>query len=94
MSGAGKISVNNFGSTNNAVSVSIGELDLHFSYETLVAYWDPPDGLVVCENIWSKTTGKHLNIIDGGEKKERYKKDEFERMVAAMLKRHNLEQEK
>ena len=37
-----------------------------FSYETLVAFHHTNSGLVVRENIWGNTTGRHLNDIDGG----------------------------
>lgn len=39
---------------------------LWFSYETCIAFSHPETGLVVHENIWSTTTGKHLNYIDNG----------------------------
>ena len=39
-----------------------------FSYETLVAFHHTNSGLVVRENIWGNTTGRHLNDIDGGAK--------------------------
>lgn len=42
-----------------------------FSYDTLIAFFSPKTGLVVHTNDWSRTTGKHLNIIDGGVKKLR-----------------------
>jgi hypothetical protein len=91
MTGAGKVRVSQFGATNNAVEVAIGDLTLYFSYETLIAYDDNVDGRVVCNNIWSGTTGKHLNYVDGGDKSGRLKGDEFDKKVAAMLKRHGLE---
>ena len=36
-----------------------------FSYETIVAF-DPKEkrGLVLSQNLWGSTTGKHLNQID------------------------------
>lgn len=42
--------------------------EFYFSYRTLVAFWTPDKGLVVHENDWSTTTGKHLNWIDGGSR--------------------------
>ncbi len=91
--GAGKVWVDQFGATNNAVEVGFGNVSLYFSYKTLIAYRDPEDGLVVCENVWSSTTGKHLNYVDGGNKSERLKTDAFEANVKGMLKRHNLDKE-
>jgi len=49
----------------NETTVSTGGVDLYFSYETVVAF-NAGEGLVVSENVWSGTTGKHLNGIDGG----------------------------
>jgi hypothetical protein len=37
-----------------------------YSYNTLVAFEHTLSGLVVRENVWGVTTGKHLNAIDGG----------------------------
>ena len=46
------------------------------SYSTIVAF-DGPSGLVVSENCWSSTTGKHLNWISRN-KDIRLKRSEFE----------------
>jgi hypothetical protein len=43
--------------------------DWYFSYKTLVAVRAPGHGLIVRENVWGPTTGKHLNWIDGGNKR-------------------------
>ena len=42
------------------------------------AAWHGATGLVVRENNWGPTTGKHLNAIDGGDKKARLSADAFE----------------
>ena|SRR5690348_3870289 len=49
-----------------------------FSYKTLVAFQRWNDSLVVRQNDWSTTTGKHLNAIDGGNKKARLSAVQFE----------------
>ena len=41
-------------------------IDVYFSYKTPVAFETIETGLVVRENDWGPTTGKHLNWIDGG----------------------------
>lgn len=48
----------------NARSLEIGNLLLYFSYETLIAFSHPDTGLVIRENDWGPTTGKHLNAIN------------------------------
>jgi hypothetical protein len=44
----------------------------------------------VHENVWGTTTGKHLNAIDGGDKKSRLKSAEFEKELNDALFKHNL----
>ena len=41
--------------------------------------------LFVRVNDWSTTTGKHLNAIDGGNKKARIAGDKFEAMLAQQV---------
>lgn len=50
-----------------------------FSYKTLVAFHGPIGGRTVRQNDWGPTTGKHLNAIDGGDKKSRKSAELFER---------------
>ena len=38
--------------------------DYYFSYDTLVAFRSRNTGLVIMENYWGNTTGKHLNWIN------------------------------
>ncbi len=55
----------------NALHVTIGDLKLFYSYDTIVAFacHAIDDGqVVVCQNLWGTTTGKHLNVICSGEK--------------------------
>lgn len=47
--------------------VTIGDTTLYFSYETLVGV-RRAGKLHVVTNMWGTTTGKHLNILDGGSK--------------------------
>ena len=49
-----------------------------FSYKTLVAFQKGFSGIIVRQNDWGPTTGKHLNVIDGGDKKRRLSAGEFE----------------
>ena len=49
---------------------------LYFSYETCIAF-KINGKLTVCENIWSRTTGNHLNLIDNGDKKSRISYKDF-----------------
>jgi hypothetical protein len=49
------------GESPAATTVTVGDLTLVFSYETVVAFEVSGYGWVVSENVWSKTTGKHIN---------------------------------
>ena len=53
------------------------------SYETIVAFYDG-DHLVVCDNVWGTTTGKHLNSIDGGRKINRLPYKEFNKKLNSL----------
>jgi len=48
----------------------------YFSYKTLVAF-EYDYKTYVRQNDWSTTTGKHLNWIDKGNKKERLTSEQF-----------------
>lgn len=65
-------------------TVSIGDLDLYFSYETVVAFETTGLGLIVSENIWSPTTGKHINVI-AGKNYPRSPREKFEEMLKEVL---------
>lgn len=86
--GYGGYSSQNYGV--NALRVQIGSLTLWFSYNTIVAFQEPGKLPRVCENLWGSTTGKHLNSIDGSDKKSRLKAAEFEAELADLLARHGL----
>ena len=55
----------------NGLRFIVGARSFWFSYQTLVAFYSPKTGRVVHENVWSRTTGKHLNAIDHGDKASR-----------------------
>lgn len=48
----------------NLTTVTVRDLTIYFSYTTPVAFESEGRGLVVSENIWGTTTGKHLNLIN------------------------------
>ena len=52
-----------------------------FSYKTLVAFKYLGEEIVVHENIWGATTGKHLNWIDGGNKIDRVDNETFKMLL-------------
>jgi len=60
--------------------VQVGPLQFAFSYSTIVAF-DNGDGWVKSENVWSRTTGKHLAKILG----KRIPNDEFDARLVALV---------
>lgn len=79
----GNYSSSNYGA--HALCVTVGRITVWFSYQTPIAFRDGYNPRVVRENDWSTTTGKHLNAIDGGNKKGRVSGQEFERLFAEAL---------
>jgi len=70
--------------TGNSTTVHTNNATLYYSYSTVIAFRANGE-LVVRENDWSVTTGKHLNAIDGGSnqaKAARLPSAEFERRLA------------
>lgn len=84
----GNYSSDNYGA--HTLRIDTANLTLWYSYKTIIAYQDAQDGLVVSENAWTTTTGKHLNWIDGGNKKSRKPHADFEAMLEASCKRHGV----
>ncbi len=62
------------GANNHVVTLDTARF--WFSYGTLVAFQGIDGELVVHKNIWSKTTGKHLNAICA-DKNKRVDKETF-----------------
>jgi hypothetical protein len=65
----GKYSNGNYGA--HALQFFTDSGTFWFSYQTLVAFQKFGGKRYVRQNAWSTTTGKHLNAIDGGDKKTR-----------------------
>ncbi len=67
-------------------------LRVWYSYKTPVAFLPPGLGtgsVIVRENDWAQTTGKHINAIDGGSreaKKARICGADFEQRLAEALR--------
>ena len=68
----------------NTVVVDLDKISLYYSYKTIVAFSNK-DGFKICENVWGTTTGKHLNWLDGGGKKNRMKYDDFQVVLEKAL---------
>ena len=81
------------------MKVTLGDLVLWYSYQTIVAFkcshtnnWE--NRLLVRQNDWHQTTGKHLNWIDGGKQvnKHRVTGEQFEEALREALQAHKLEE--
>ena len=76
----GNYSSENYGA--HALQVFLPGVTVWFSYKTPVAFKVGAGPRIVRQNDWGPTTGKHLNAIDGGDKKSRVTGEEFERLWA------------
>ena len=84
----GRYSSGNYGA--HCLRVDFDNLTLWYSYSTIIAFRGGGYGRVVRQNDWSTTTGKHLNAIDGGDKKARVPGEKFEAMLQDALKKLGL----
>ena len=85
----GNYSNNNYGSHSLAFSDNFGN-DYYFSYDTLIAFRGN-EGLVIHQNDWGKTTGKHLNWINT-DKKIRVNSDTFQAKLKALRNKYNIKE--
>ena len=81
----GEYSHNNYGSSR---AVRIGILTLYFSYDTVIAFRGKT-GFHISNNVWSKTTAKHLNAINK-DKSTREKHEIFLENLRKELSHHKL----
>lgn len=51
-----------------SLRIDIGSVTLWYSYTTVIAFKVAGQPVVVHENDWTRTTGKHLNLIDKDKK--------------------------
>lgn len=84
----GDYSSDNYGA--NSIAIRMGTRTVYYSYNTVVAFRGTnskgKDFDCVSQNRWGTTTGKHLNWIDGGDKKSRLDKEEFDKQLQEFLK--------
>jgi hypothetical protein len=83
----GEYSSNNYGVHTKRLDLE--SITLWYSYDTIIAYRDNTDGMVICENVWGTTTGKHLNWINS-DHSIRKPSALFDTMLAAACTRHNV----
>ena len=73
----------------HSMAIQIGTLYLYFSYDTVVAFEAPMFGFRCCENVWTVTTGKHLNWLEP-DKSKRIPSEQIDKELASVLKKHKL----
>jgi hypothetical protein len=59
-----QVSINHPTDRPNFTELTLGDLTVYFSYRTPIAFTTVRNGLVIRENDWSVTTGKHLNWLN------------------------------
>lgn len=79
----GNYSSGNYGA--HCLCVEVSNVTVWFSYKTPIAFQVGNQDRVVRQNDWSNTTGKHLNAIDGGNKKTRVDSATFEKLWAEQI---------
>ena len=57
-----QVSINHPTGRPNFTEVTIGGLTVYFSYRTPIAFYGD-EGLVIRENDWGPTTGRHLDYV-------------------------------
>ncbi len=83
----GDYKTNNYGV--HSQKITIGKLRLYFSYDTVIAFEDGYLDIVVSENKWKQTTGRHLNWIEP-DKSKRINREKFENKLNELLSKYNL----
>lgn len=78
-----RYSSDNYGA--HCLCVEINDVTVWFSYKTPIAFQVGCNPRVVHQNDWKTTTGKHLNAIDGGDKKNRVDGATFEKLWAEQI---------
>lgn len=58
----GEYDSGNYGA--HTLVVTTNGIDVWYSYHTIIAFYTAKHGMVISENQWSVTTGKHLNWIN------------------------------
>ena len=81
----GNYSSENYGSSRG---VQLGDITLYFSYETVVAF-EVNGHITASHNVWSTTTGKHLNALS--RKNERVAHLKFNELLEHELTKRGLE---
>ena len=67
---------------DNLTRLYLGDnITIWFSYETPVAFAISGEGTFKSENIWSRTTQRHLDSIPGHE----LKREEFKKRLARLM---------
>ncbi len=78
--------IENYGNNKspNTQCVTMFGVDVYFSYKTPIAF-RVGGRLIVRDNEWGPTTGKHLNLIDGGNKANRVTGEKFEALWESLV---------
>ena len=72
-----KCSLEQYGKSPSARVAEIGSLEIYFSYGTPIAFLGSDGKLVVSENRWGSTTGRHIASL-GVAKPDRMPSEQFD----------------
>jgi len=73
----------------HSMAIRVGKLTLYFSYDTIVGFHELGQPEKICENVWTTTTGKHLNWLEP-DKSRRLPSEQFNAELEQVLEAHSL----
>jgi len=76
--------IETFSKGNNNRKVTIGDLELFYSYRTVIAFNRAHWPTVIAQNQWGSTTGRHLNDVNP-DKSIRLPYKEFKQQLKELL---------
>lgn len=84
----GQWSTDNYGA--QTIAIQLGTRTVYYSYDTIVAFNGTnskgEEFNCVVQNTWGRSTGKHLNWIDGGHPETRLAQEAFDKKLKEFLK--------
>lgn len=79
-----KITIDTYARGDNNRVVAIGNLKLYFSYQTVIAFEIDGNIVIASENVFSRSTGAHVNAIEP-DKSKRFERGKFEAMLISVF---------
>ncbi|MFA6694989.1 MAG: hypothetical protein WCR85_00030 [Sphaerochaeta sp.] len=78
--------LSNYMKSPSAHLLEVDNLEIYFSYETPIAFRNEEGTMIVSENVWGSTTGRHIAAL-GVDKKDRIPSEEFDALLGEYIAR-------